>query len=165
MKKRWQDTAAYLELLKFDGVPWAKHYYAHINFNGERHDLYREITTREAADLNKADNAMLGGLLHWAPRDQSSRYLDEDHAVREALKQWREMCPDARVLIQGDYCVAQPQLVLDGLGEVVTGAANYLFNKCEELGWWDEGNEDEVKRLDEKWHRLIRVTLEDLDAD
>jgi hypothetical protein len=159
----WRNQVAYLEMLRFSSV--GQHYYVHIVFGGDRFDLYYELTTRQAAALNKTDSRGMSIDNVWSKGDRTSRYVEKEHARREAMKQWREMCPDAKALIEGDYVVAEPQMILDGLGHVVEGAANYLFEQCERLGWWDKGNDAEVKRLSTKWHNLIKVTVENLDND
>lgn len=158
--KNWRDEIAYLGLTSFiETNPIASHYYADITFQDEKYDLLHKLSRREAADMNKSDGKKADNTLSWSPGDELSRYTSKDDAVLHAKRQWRKLVPDAQVLIEGSAAYAEPQLVLDGLAPETTEELNKLYQECEDLGWWDDGNTKEVKAISKRWHDVIKNSL------
>lgn len=158
----WRDNVAFLSLTSFMGVvSGASHWYASIWFNKEKFEVAHELSTREAALMNKSDGKDIDGGFIWSPGDRISRYRSKEDAIKVAKETWREIAPEAKVLIEGESYVAEPQPILDGLPVEIMDELNALFNKCESLGWYDEGNDAEVEKIHKTWKAKIK---EELDA-
>lgn len=162
MSSYWRDSIAFLNLTSFMGtIPGASHWYASLWFNKEKVEVAHELSTREAALMNKSDGKDIDGGFIWSPGDRISRYRSKEDAIKVAKETWREIAPEAKVLIEGESYIAEPQPILDGLPVEIMDELNALFNKCESLGWYDEGNDAEVEKIYEKWKAKIK---EELDA-
>ena len=157
----WRDDVAFLGLTSFLGaVPGASHWYASIEFNRESIDLDHVISVREAVAMNKSDNRW-SRLSTWTPGDETSRYRSKEDAIRVAREKWREIAPDAKILIEGSSSYAEPQPVLDGLPVEIMDELNALFQRCEDLGWWDDGRIDQVKKISEEWYGTLAGALKE----
>ena len=148
---------AFLSLTSFMGaVPGASHWYANIWFNKERTDLDHAISKREAAVMNKSDNRF-DRESTWSPGDVTSRYGSKEDAIKVAKERWREIAPDAKVLVEGDSFVGEPQPVLEGLPDETMNKLNALYQVCEDLGWWDGKNTEEVEKNNQEWFALLSI--------
>ena len=156
--ERWEDSVAYLTLTSFEGVlAFASHYYATIKYRDEEHDVEHKLSSREAADMNKTDGRS-GVETPWSPGDSTSRYRSKDDAIKHALLTWRELVPNAKVLILGSLVYSEPQPILDGLSEIAKDL-NDLHQQCEDLGWWDGSNKPDVLAATQLWEELINNAL------
>ena len=148
----WRDNIAFLNLTSFMGaLPGASHWYANIWFNKERIEVAHELSKREAALMNKSDGKDVKGDYIWSPGDSISRYRSKEDAIRVAKEKWREIAPEAKALIEGESYVAEPQPILDGLPAEIMDELNILYQQCESLGWYDEGNDAEVEMIYKTW--------------
>lgn len=148
----WRDNVAFLSLTSFMGaVPGASHWYANIWFNKEKVEVAHELSTREAALMNKSDGKDFEGDFIWSPGDTVSRYRSKEDAIKVAKETWREIAPEAKVLIEGESYVAEPQPILGGLPVEIMDELNTLYQQCESLGWYDEGNDAEVEMIYKTW--------------
>lgn len=158
---RWRDDVAFLNLTTFAGIaPGASHWYASIEFREERTDLTHVISARESAAMNKSDSRW-DREAGWSPGDRTSRYRSKEDAIRVAREGWREIAPDAKILIEGSSGYAEPQPVLDGLPVEIMDELNALFQRCEDLGWWDDGRIDQVKKISEEWFGTLAGALKE----
>jgi hypothetical protein len=156
----WRDNIAFLNLTSFVGaIPGASHWYATLCFNKERNEVAHELSQREAALMNKSDGKNADDGFIWSPGDIASRYRSKEDAVRVAKEKWREIAPEAKALMLGDIYVGEPQPIIAGLPVEIMEELNALFNKCESLGWWDEGNDAEVEKIYEEWKVRIEEEL------
>lgn len=152
MSSYWRDNIAFLNLISFMGaVAGASHWYAHIDFDGERTDLNHELSRREAALMNKSDGKDADDGFIWSPGDMTTRYRSKEDAIKVAKEKWREIAPEAKALIEGEIYVAEPQPILDGLPKEIMDELNGMFDTCEALGWHDEGHFAEVREIYKTW--------------
>jgi len=156
----WRDSIAFLNLTSFAGaVPGASHWYATLWFNKERHEVAHELSQREAALMNKSDGKDADDGFIWSPGDIASRYRSKEDAIRVAKEKWSEIAPEAKALVEGENYVAEPQPILAGLPVEIMDELNALFNKCESLGWYDEGNDADVEKIYDEWKVRIEEEL------
>lgn len=148
----------YLHMRSFPTwISRVQHVYANLDCNGESVILEKTLTSVEAQTRKRSEPDFA-----WEEGDTTSRLASCDEATRIALKEWRGHFPEATVLITGRSGIAAgPQAIVAGLSPEQRVELNLIFLDCENLGWWDSGNEEEVQALSDKWFALFDQYLEE----
>ena len=148
----------YLSITTYkSSVTHAKHYYGTLKIKD--HDpicLEKTLTAVEAAELNRYESDY-----GWEEGFTTTRLRDENDARQLGISSWREFYPNAQVLIEGEPHWAEPQPILAGLTPDQRIPLNTLYLECEELGWWENGNDAEVSARNKEWHNLLAQYLEE----
>jgi len=137
----------------------AEHYYGKLtwpesDFNG--HQLQHILTAREAAYLNKKIGR-LGLNAEYGAGGEHSGFNSEAAVRKAALEKYKELCPDADFLIEGDPVYAEPQQILAG-DETIMAAANELYEEFEALnGYADPKNYAKASDLSKKWKECFEA--------
>jgi hypothetical protein len=133
-------------------IVWsAAHYYAKLVCGKEQEELWFILTADEAAALNKSDEDD-DGAPPYKEGDGSSRYLSEDRLKARAIAKYKEVFPGATILVYGEKCAYEPQIILDGPPELMA-AVNALVAEGEENDWW-EGDEDTMKDIRDRFRAI-----------
>ena len=165
-----EEHAVFLEITTFRGAIGI-HYYGTLvhgqDWDKRRKtdvDMERTLSAKGAAALNKLDGfGDRYGLVH--KRGNKTRRLDNEQQARTlAIQSWREHFPQAKLLICGEYIVAEPQEILDGLEDKDRNSLNELWQEYEECvypGGHDyRGDTEPARRIEEEWEGLIEAILE-----
>lgn len=118
-------------------VPYAVHYYAKLVHGRVRKELSHVLTAAEACALTESD---VNDAPPYETGDTSCRFLSEDRLKKAALAIYKDTFPNATILVYGEKCVCDPQLLLDGPPELMA-AVNELYDEAERNDWW-EGDEE-----------------------
>ena len=145
--------AVYLEVTSWRGISvGAEHWYGHLDHFGdelERRELRRRMGAQEAAALTAKDGL---GALPYREGDTTERFPSEAAVVARARRVWRRWFPGARILVQGDGAIAEPQRVLSGDRDARV-RINRLVRRADEIGRWDA--ECEMERICAEWDAIM----------
>jgi hypothetical protein len=136
-------------------VWYAKHYYAKLVHGNERKELWYILTAEEAKALTKSEEDDEGAR-PYVVGDDTSRFLSEDRLKEAALAQYKEAYPGATILVYGEKCVCEPQIILDGPPELMA-TVNALYEEGEANNWWEDDEEvmeDIYKRFCTIWETV-----------
>lgn len=119
-----KDTIVYLSMMTWKDIAsaCAEHVYGTLqgNVTLTEKEVYRILTESEAAEINKKENirADAMGLGHhgfaWKEGSKYKGFYTETEVIEQAKKVWKELFPDAKILILGTNYVCSPQEILDG---------------------------------------------------
>ena len=171
-----RDTPAvvYFKIRTYVGsatVYWAKHWQGALFSNGDREGEGVEVTftmTQADADAaNKEDGP------YDSPEDiaygyqgsyhagcESTRFTSKESLLESAIAVWQRHYPNASILIEGEPGIVEPQPILVGPPSIKE-RINTIWEKCEELGWW-EGDEEAVEKLSVEWQKIWLKEIEPL---
>ena len=85
--------------------------------------------------------------------DTSERFSSREAAFNTARSVWRLEFPNAKILIHGDPCYADPVRILEGPSPFIE-QANALYAASEAAGFW-EGDKKKMEEICAKWDALI----------
>lgn len=85
--------------------------------------------------------------------DVSERFPSRETAFNTARSVWRLEFPQAKILIHGDPCYADPSRILEG-PPLFVEKANALYEAAEAAGFW-EGDKKKMEEICARWDALI----------
>lgn len=153
---------ATLEISTWRGVSiGAVHYYGKIRcYPSEVPDLDIErVLTKDAAfKLTKQKNAGRNPERCWfdySEGDKSNEFDSKDEIREIALRVWKEHFPDAVMLQEGRSAVADPQRVLAADDPKLMIKFNKMWERAEEIGYYDGGHEEEMCKISNKYWSIV----------
>lgn len=142
----------YLKITSYKGLlAIATHYYGTLiqaYGDQDRVEVEYRLSAARARKMTREDEGFT-----WREGSLTTRFESREDIIPAAIKLY-EKFPDADLLILGSNMLAEPQPVLIGpspLKEQVT----MMYERCEELGWWDGPNEAECQEIDREWQALM----------
>jgi hypothetical protein len=168
---RYTPAAVYLKVHTYVGsatVYWAKHWQGTL-FCGEDREgipVTYNMTQGDADKSNKDDGPYgCGGAMGaYKAGEESTRFLSREVLIAAVEACWQSHYPQAKVLIEGENCVIEPQAVLIGPKEI-KDRINVLYAECEALGWWEDDHDAEVDQRVDEWMRIWKDQIEPLAVD
>lgn len=143
-----------LELRDWSACIGGEHYTAVlVGYSGKtyrRIELDHPLSDAMAGRLNLKDRNRHN---RYRPGDITTKFESEEEAVAAARAAWHQEFPDALVLLQGSFVVADPQPCLEG-PVWFRDAANRLCHGFEDYGGY-EGNEKGCRRLSSQYQKLV----------
>lgn len=85
--------------------------------------------------------------------DTSERFSSRESALNTARSVWKLEFPQAKILILGDPCYADPIQILEGPSPFIE-EANALYAAAEAAGFW-EGDKKRMEEVCARWDALI----------
>ena len=117
------------------------HLYATLNFGSKSIQLMYNINSKEAK--------LLSDDYKYHEGRSSKRFLDKDKLIDTAIKQYREIFPEADILVKGEEHDCFPPIVLhcsSGYTEYKE-IINTLHDKWELNGGWNNQNKEDMDKI------------------
>lgn len=140
----------------------AIHYYGKLSFsdadgNYQRIELRRTLDTDAAFKLTKQKNHSKNPD-YWIDfsTGDTTECFDTEKELRDlAIATWKDHCPDAQLLICGQYACGDPQEILaaDELWLMVT--INELWEMAETINYYDGGHEEFMMKISKIYSTLV----------
>lgn len=138
-----------LEITSFRGVSiGAQHFYGRLRrYEAKKSidvELRKKLSAKEARVLTKLDRSAMDWFKgSYKPGDLSDRFDSIIELRAFGLRHYQTLVPGAKVLIVGQYAVADPQECLDGPDDIKLSINNHfrLFESC-------GGHEGDRKKAD-----------------
>lgn len=158
-KKRIIMKAAYCKIDTWVGCAMVRgqHYYGSIKFGRKSIKISYVMSKQDAEVLNESDkNRDIPIDAKYQEGDRSNRYVDKDKLIANAISLFKKNNNGYDLLIEGDPCVCDPQLILVGREEIKE-QANKLNEQFDQLNGWDclKENEIRVKTIYREWRHLV----------
>ena len=145
-----REHMVFLQITKWQGAWFSGgHYYGKLVNGDESVDVEYTLTAADARGLNRADRKTTyrEGLV-------SGRFASKEKLIVHALKLWQERFPQTTHLIEGRSSCASPQPVLVGPRK---DELNALYNRAEQIGWFDGGHREEMNQIDKEWNSILGI--------
>ena len=143
----------YLEISSYRYIGLGRHYYGRLHCGNKHIDVTRKLGAPEAAVIRSQTGQK------WpCAGDTSIAFHLEDDVVIRALQVWRDEFPEGILLIRGSAVYAEPQRALAG-PLALMAEINAMYQRCEELGWWDTQvteHEDEMLEICDRWDEIVK---------
>jgi hypothetical protein len=149
-------------------VQSAEHYYVDLSCgrysDSDRVDrvVRHNLTQSEADRLNRRDGISRKELdiqTAWEAGEEVGYFFSRERAVRGAIAAYKELSPDAILLVEGNISTYEPQLILDGPPEA-RKALNELYERAEANDWW-EGDEEAMQAIMDDWREILVPEFEE----
>ena len=155
------EKVVYLDITTWQGSSvGAVHWYGELKQKGQRPiTLEAPLSTSHATYVNKqAQRRGLG--IPYEPGDMYSGFMEREHVIGLARACWKIVYPDAVLLLEGRTGIVEPMPILEAPETWDVAGLNELWALCEELGWWNGGNERKVQLASEGWFRQVNDLLQ-----
>lgn len=150
---------SYLEIFTWAGssVVWfAKHYYGKIWFGDKNIDVEYVLIKKDTTKLNIDSREDFFPGSKYKIGETTSRFLDKERLIKEAIKLFKKDSYEYDVLLEGDHCTCDPQKMLigpDGISE----KANLIWEQFESYDGWNcqKSEEQEVRKICDRWDEIV----------
>jgi hypothetical protein len=134
-----------------------EHYYADLerrrswdDWKCDSKEVWYKMSQSEADRFNRRDqykdHKYLAG-------EEQRGFFDEERAIAEAIKQYKNLFPGADTLVKGDIGTYEPQFVVDCPDEADMKRINELAQAAEDIDWWEE-DEEAMQEICDEWRAI-----------
>lgn len=140
----------FLQITEWRGAWYSgDHCYGKLVNEGDSVDVEYTLTAADARGLNRADHRAT-----YKEGSISGRFMSREKLIARALEIWQEKFPQATYLLAGWFIYADPQPVLAG---PCKDELNTLYDRAEQIGWYDGGHKEEMYQIDKEWNDILGI--------
>lgn len=152
-----------LEISSWRGISiGAQHYYGKLIFDDaegkyQRVELLRTLDDAGATKLMKQQNDGRNPdyWIEYFAGDRTDCFDTKIELRNLAKKEWKKLCPDAKLLICGSSCCADPQEVLAADDPELMKQINYLWALAEEIDYYEK-DEKAMTKIYKAYQKLLK---------
>lgn len=145
-----------LEMLDWGVSVGGEHLYGSLHgyIDGEYKiiELKKTLTESDVLLLNKKDKH-----ISYKVGQKSKRFNTEDEVRKEAIKVWKSMFPNAKVLLEGQSSYVEPKKILDGIDMQITNMLNEMTNAYKRIP-----QTKDHKKQDAAYDSWIEILMDEL---
>ncbi len=144
------EDVAFLEILTWVGC-FGHHYYGTLKFRKKRFNVTYKLTSKQVKIL--MDGEKHPYFFEYKAGEMSERFLDIDLLIRRAKRTWKKELPNAKVLLEGNSGVVDPQKCIGAVDNELKKKLNKLWSAAKEIDYW--ADEEKMQIIHDKWSKLI----------
>lgn len=157
MKRPKRGDLITLEILTWVGYDGdATHYYGEIKGyckdNFCSFELKNKLTAEAVEIINKED-----GHISYSAGDMTKRFNTEEELIEEAKLRWKEIFPDAKVLVEGQWATIEPKVILDGIDPKIAERLNARVTRYKKI---KDGDFEKQEAAYDKWAAILLEAIQ-----
>lgn len=158
-------AAPELKLVFFQIQTWVgfggRHYYGNIDcikwhdpYETETTQVEKQLTASEARQRNKEQRDEIFKYTY-KKGDLTGQFDTKAELRKAAIKTFKEKYSEGYILLEGSRGTLDPRTILAGPEDFMK-RGNDIVAKCEAIGWWDGGKNEEMENLSDDWKQLLK---------